>query len=74
MTSSEVDDLRKTDQLIATSEEEHVRYAKLHPETTVTVTEKAPVMPAVGGPKDQAENIQEIDTNMESELEEQYNR
>lgn len=72
MTSSEVDDLRKTDQLIATSEEEHVQYAKLHPETA-PVTEKAPLIPGVG-PKDQAENIQEINTNMVSELEEQYNR
>lgn len=72
MTSSgEADDLRKTDELIATSEEEHAKYAKLHP----VVTEKASVDKSgvQKGVKDQVENIQEVSSRF-SDLEEQYDR
>lgn len=75
MTSGEAEDLRKTDQLIATSEEEHARYAQLHPLVTEKPQEMAKEVPGGGGVKDQVENIQEaVQTNVESELEEQFNR
>lgn len=70
--SGEADDLRKTDELIATSEEEHAKYAKLHP----VVTEKGSLVDNSGvqkGVKDQVENIQEVSSRF-SDLEEQYDR
>lgn len=68
----EADDLRKTDEKIAKSEEEHAEYSRHHPEEKVVETEK--VVTEQKGYKDQVENIQEGNSKGKSELEEQFNR
>lgn len=73
LTSGEAEDLRQTDLKIATSEEEHAQYAKLHPQVTEKVENKETAAAEQKGTKDQVENIQEVSSQL-SDLEEQYNR
>lgn len=63
--------MRNTDLEIATSEEEHAKYAKLHPVAKDVADE--PVVLAESA-KGQVENIQEHKSDSVAELEEQYNR
>ena len=70
-TSGEADDLRKTDLDMATSEEAHAEYAKLHP---LDGGNKKVIPLGGGNTKDQVENIQEVSVVGKMELEEQYNR
>lgn len=72
LTSGEADDLRKTDQMMAASEEKHAKYEKLHPLPNPNQNNNAAERQGV---KDQVENIQEVNVKGDSdELEEQYNR
>ena len=70
-TSGEADDLRKTDLDMATSEEAHAEYAKLHP---LDGGNKKVIPLGGGNTKDQVEDIQEVSVIGKMELEEQYNR
>lgn len=68
----EAEDLRKTDEKIALSEEEHAKYFKEHHDQ-VAMTEDKTQRKTEGGYKDEVENIQEVNSKL-TDLEEQFNR